>query len=299
MMISKLSALSVSASLVFAVVACSREEPTDYEKGQVEANKRLDYAQGAGEALHDKGGSVGRVAGDGVGSLLRGIGTGVVDVVYPPVKINPSPMLDEAGIAINKCTEGSGSDVELTASFSKVYKGRIQMKAFDRNNVEIGRADSKTINQPPDSLLSLTFSFPSTMRLSDIAYGTLTLLATAPVTVVETPISGAGASPDAAENPAGAGISLGQMQEKDAVPPAVSLYVIFNLEFKGSIQLRAYDATDTEIGRSPKKEGVEYAADTSDTLDFSFNSEIDRASIARYALHVVRAADPPKKGKKR
>jgi hypothetical protein len=289
----------LSAALVLAISGCSEKEPTDYEKGKDEATKKLDYAQGAGEVLHDKGGSVGRTAGDGVGSLLRGIGTGVVDVVYPPVKVNATPELAAAGIAINKCTEGNGSDVELTAAFYKVYKGRIQMKAFDKGNVELGRAESKTINQPPGSLLSVTFSFPSTLRLSDIAYVALVLLATPAVTIVEAGSPApAGAAP-AAETPPDPGLSLGQMQEQDSVPPKVSIYVIFDREFKGSIQMRAYDATDTEIGRSQKMEDVEHAADTSETLEFSFNAEIDRASIARYTLNVERAPAKAKKGKKR
>ena len=285
----------LSAALVLAVAGCGRKEPTDYDKGKAEANKRLDYAQGAGEVLHDKGGSVGRVAGDGVGSLLRGIGTGVVDVVYPPVKVNEAPEIAAAGIAINKCVEGQGSDVELTAAFSKVYKGRIQMRAFDKGNVELARAESKTINQPPGSLLTVTFSFPSTLRLSDVANVTLVLLATAPVMIVEEPPPAAAA----AETPPDTGLSLGQMQEQDSVPPKVSIYVIFSRGFSGSIQMRAYDATDTEIGRSEKMEKLERAADTSDTLEFTFNAEIDRASIARYTLNVERAPAKGKRGKKR
>ena len=283
--------------LIFAAGCGEKKEPTEAEKGKELVEKKLEFAEGASEALNDKGAPVGRSAGKGVGGLLKGLGTGLVDAIYPPVEISPSEELVGAGIKVNKSEEGhstgKGNEVNLTLAFSKIYKGKMTLHAFDEKNVEMGRTTSKLLNQPADSILDLTLYLDKNIRMSAVDHCELRLVPPKAVTLVVD-----GVEPGA-EADGTLGIELGQMQEGAGNPLEVSQYVIFNGDFAGELQLRAFDATDAEVGRSQKVEDLEQGADSSETFEFTFHETLDGDSVARFELHAKKAEAKSGKGKKK
>ncbi len=75
------------------------------------------------------------------------------------------------------------------------------------------------------------------------------------------------------------------MHETGTSPLRVSQYIIFNNAFSGSIQLRAFDATDAEIGRSQSYSNINKAEDVSATIDFTFHQTLAASSVRRFELH--------------
>ena len=284
--------MGICTSFVLHISCGEEKEPTEMEKGKEYAKDKLDYAEGAAEVLNEKGEPVGRTTGKGVGGLLKGIGSGIMDAVYPPVKIKPSQELMAAGITVNKAEEGSstrdGSEVNLTLAFSKIYKGRLRLHAFDAKGVEMGRAVSNTINQPVDSILDLTVHFDKRIRMSNVSYCEAHLIAPKTVSLM-----GDAAPPPEGEE--GIGIELGQMHEGDGTPLKVTQYVIFNQKFFGELQMRAYDATGSEIGRSQKFENLDQDADSSNTFEFTFHETVTVDSAARYSLYAAKSKGKKKK----
>jgi len=280
---------------------CKEEEPTEKQKGKDEAAQKLDYAEGAASALNDRGKGVGQATGQGVGNLIRGIGTGITDVVYPPVTVFLAKEAQDAGVAVNRATEGSstdeGNEIRLLLAFSQLVKGRVLLHAYDANNLEQGRATSQFVNQPAGSVLDLSIYFNRNLRMSGIHHYNMEMIP--PKAVV---LSGDAQSPpevvkgkDKDKEPLD--LRLGQLEEEAGPPVRVSLYVIFNTAFEGEVQLRALDASRTEIGRSQKIGEIAEEADSSRTFEFAFHETLSVGSVDSYELF-VRSGDGAKSKKK-
>jgi hypothetical protein len=65
------------------LMACDQRTPE--EKGKDYANEKLGFVEGAAQVLKEKGNSLGQTAGKGLTELVKGFGSGVKDVVNPPV----------------------------------------------------------------------------------------------------------------------------------------------------------------------------------------------------------------------
>ncbi|UKJ06012.1 hypothetical protein [Solitalea lacus] len=94
------------------------------------------------DKIKEKINKTGDVAGQALGEFSSGVKTGVEKAVEPKIEINAR--LKKVGIDFGKMTvSGDSSNIDniLTAYliFNENYKGTITAKAFDKNNLEMGR----------------------------------------------------------------------------------------------------------------------------------------------------------------
>ncbi len=252
------------------------EEPKVNSKavGREITEAQIDLVDGGAEAMADKGEDLGTSIGEGMGNLLQGIGAGFEESFENNLNISPSEEMIESGVTIVTAEESYGNQVKLALKFRDIYKGRVILQAFTADSIEIGRATSEAINQPENSLQNMRLQFHTDMDMSDIDHCSIMLISTPTVDVVYN-----------RSNAPTTKITLGQMHETGTSPLRVSQYIIFNNAFSGSIQLRAFDATDAEIGRSQSYSNINKAEDVSATMDFTFHQTLAASSVRRFELH--------------
>jgi hypothetical protein len=221
------------------------------------------------------------------------------DVVPRTVTVFLAKEAQDAGVAVNRATEGSsgeeGNEIRLVLAFSQLVRGRVLLHAYDANSLEQGRATSQFLNQPAGSVLDLSIYFNRNLRMSGIHHYNMELIP--PKAVV---LSGDAVGPPEVlkgKDKEPLDLRLGQMQEEAGPPIRVSLYVIFNIAFVGEVQLRALDASNTEVGRSQKVDEIEQEADSSRTFEFVFHETLSAGSVESYELF-VRGSDGSKIKKK-
>ena len=266
----------VLCALGLAALACDKRTPE--EKGKDYAEEKLGFVEGAAKVLEDKGKGLGKSVGKGVGEVVRGTGSGVKDVVHPPVKVEVGSELVSSGIKVLQGHEGDASGntrgVAVYLDFPQRFEGRLRLHALGENNAELGRADiSDAVSQAAGSQKNFTFPFPADMRLSSVTSYALHAGSNKTVSV------------DAGLTDAG--IALSQLKETGK---EVSVYVMFAKPFDGGLQLRAKSAEGTELGRSPATAKLKYAADSAQYLSFNFDARTPLENVTQYTLHSVAPA---------
>lgn len=254
------------------------DKRTADEKGKAYAEQKLGFVAGAAKVLEDKGNGLGKSVGTGLGQVVRGTGSGVKDVVNPPVKVELGSELSSSGIKVLQAHEGDASGdtrgVLVYLDFPQPFAGQLRLHAFAKGNAELGRAELvDALNQAAGSQKYLTFPFPSDMRLSQVENYVLHL----------------GTSKTVSLNAAleQSGIALSQLKEQGA---EVSVYAIFDKPFTGALQLRAQNAEGAEVGRSPATAKLTFAADSASYLSFKFDARTPFQNVTRYTLHTVAPA---------
>jgi len=279
----KLLKLGPGILICSALLAGACEEKTAEERGAEMAQEKLDLVKGAAGVLDQQGNAVGETAGRGVGDALKGIGSGLKDVVFAQVPVKLAAGAAESGITVGKATEGDNAGgkrmVNVYLTFAKPFDGRLRLRAFEAGDVETGRADAidGNVHRKAGDGGGFAFAFDETVRLSKLERCDLETLPT------EKKLR---ADPGAAE----AGIEANQLTEtvRDG-KLEVSLYAIFRKAFKGTAELRIFDADDKEIGRSEPTPKLDQAADSSSTIAFEVTAPIDQAKIETYEFHVATA----------
>jgi hypothetical protein len=269
---------SVCCALGLAL-ACDKRSPA--EKGKDYAEEKLGFVEGAAKVLEDKGKGLGQSVGKGVTGVVRGTGSGVKDVVNPPVKVDVGSDLASAGVKVLQAHEGDASGntrgVVVYLDFPQRFEGRLRLRALGENNADLGRADlADTVSQPAGSQKTFTFPFPGDMRLSAVTSYTLHTGSNKTVTL-DTGLTSSG-------------ITLSQLKETGK---EVSVYVVFEKPFNGGLQLRAKTAEGTEVGRSPATAKLTYPADSAQYLSFNFDARTPLENVTQYTLHSVAPAKPP------
>jgi hypothetical protein len=257
-------------------LACDKR--TAAEKGKDYAEEKLGFVEGAAKVLEDKGKGLGQSVGKGVSGVVRGTGSGVKDVVNPPVKVDMSPDVASAGVKVLQAHEGESSGntrgVVVYLDFPQRFEGRLRLHALGENKAELGRADlADSVSQPAGSQKTFTFPFPGDMRLSSVTGYVLHAGSNKTVTL------------DASLTDSG--ITLSQLKETGK---EVSVYVMFEKPFNGGLQLRAKTAEGTELGRSPATAKLSYAADSAQYLSFNFDTRAPLENVTEYKLHRVAPA---------
>jgi hypothetical protein len=194
----------------------------------------------------------------------------------------------DAGVAVSRATEGrsgdEGNEIRLALSFSKLVEARVLLHALDENNAELGRAKSQNFEQPAGSALDVSVYFRHDLVLDRIHHCNMELIPRKAVT-----LSGDAAGPVELikgrdkEPPE---LRLGRIQEEVGPPIHVSVEVVFISPFEGELQLRAHDASGTEVGRSGRSAGIEQEARTSRTFEFAFHETLSARAVESYELFV-------------
>jgi len=255
------------------MLAAACDSRTAKEKGKDYGDEKLGYAEGVADSLKEHGKSLGRKTGQGVGDLVRGVGSGVKDVAHPPVKVALEKECLAAGLKLERANEGKShdgkTDVEVLITFTQPYHGTLELSAFDEKNERrgIGLVSDLEILKPRTQLL--TFAFPESTRLSDIARFTLKHRSLAQV------ILGEGAEE----------LTVNGVKREGS---KVALYLMFPKKFKNALQLRLYDSEDKELGRSSAVK-LKVDADSAQYVDFEFDVRTPIDEVEKYRLVTVSA----------
>jgi hypothetical protein len=260
--------------------ACDKRTPE--EKGKDYAEEKLGFVEGAAKVLEDKGKGLGKSVGKGVSEVVKGTGSGVKDVVHPPVTVEVGSDLSGTGIKVQQAHEGDAlgntRGVVVYLDFPQRFEGKLRLSALADGGSELGRAELVDgLSQPAGSQKNLTFPFPGDMRLSQVKNYVLHVGVSKSVTL------------DAGL--ADSGIALSQLKEQGT---EVSVYAVFGKPFAGGLQLRAQSAEGTELGRSPASGKLTYAADSASYLSFQFDARTPFDNVAKYTLHSVAPAKQSK-----
>ncbi|MCK9462302.1 MAG: hypothetical protein M0R80_21975 [Proteobacteria bacterium] len=233
-----------------------------------------------------------------VNELIRELDTGVEEVVHPPVTVFVAKEAEAAGVTVNRATEGStgdeGNEIRLVLALSQLVKQRVMLHAYDADNVEQGRAVSPCLNQPAGSVQEVSVYFSRNLSLRGIRHYNMELIPPKAVVLTGDAVGPVELHKGKEQEPLR--LRLGQMQEDAGPPIRVTQYLIFDTAFEGELQLRAFDGSRSEIGRSQKIDGIKEGADASRTFEFVFHETLLAGSVESYELFVRRTDEP--KGRK-
>jgi hypothetical protein len=245
------------------------------EKGRDFATQKVGFAEGAAGVLEQKGKGLGTSVGKGVGELVKGAGTAVKDVAYPPVKVTYAAELSEADFKVLEAHEGEGDasarKVVSNLEFARAFAGRLQMRALGEQNQEMMRSETTgNLTYAAGAAARLEFAFARDARLSKVDHYTLYKMAPKTVTL----------GPSLAT----AGLTPSQLAEESG---RVTIYVVFDKAYRGGLQLRAAHSDGQEIGRSEPTAKLTQARDSAAHLTFDFDAQTRLTEAASYTLHKV------------
>jgi hypothetical protein len=250
------------------VTACDQRTPE--EKGKDYANEKLGFVEGAAQVLKEKGNSLGQTAGKGLTELVKGVGSGVKDVVNPPVNAQLSPEVAALGLTIEHASEASGDGdarlIEANIKFAKPFRGKLTARAFDDQGKELGAGTLYgELDKHPGSDELIRFRFPSSLRLSHVKSYRIDFVP--PVQL--------------ALHTSAQDIDASQLSRKGQ---SVSLYLKFTQPFKGTLELRAYDDQGADIGRSKPSLKLQQSNDSAMFLEFAFDERAPLDRAQKYEL---------------
>jgi hypothetical protein len=242
-----------------------------HDRGKDLADDKLGFAEGVADGVKDKGGTVGKKGVEGIGEVVKGIGSAVKDQTMPAVTINVPNEAD--GVTVRDAfakLATSQRTVDATFTFSKKFEGGMQLVAMD----ERGKEGPRSATIPHETRLAgteaaLKFAFPNEAHLS--GYKTYQLVVVAAKTA--TPAADL------------LGATATQLRE---TPPMVSLYMTFPKKLGFALQLRAYDASGQEVGRSSPSEVVAPTDDSAGIIKFTFPNETPFGGVAKYEIRSTR-----------
>lgn len=132
--------------LALSSVACkSREEQlADAEaEGNLLAAKKAKLVEGVGKALKGEGSTAAKTVTEGAGSVVKAVGQGF-DTSLEQVKFTVHADLTPKGIAATRAALNDKTEkrhgVTVYVTVDKPYAGPLELRAYDAQNAEIGRA---------------------------------------------------------------------------------------------------------------------------------------------------------------
>lgn len=166
--------LVVMSALLLAACGQSREEELkeEHDKGAEVVEDKAALIKGAGEALKKDGKDAAESLSAGVGSLIKGVAGGV-DQAQSDFKVSVSDgassrALSVTRIVMSDATASAGKGVKVYVTSGQSFKGRLQLRAFDGKNVEIGRSAKVDSALDADDALYVEFLFDNATPLSRV-----------------------------------------------------------------------------------------------------------------------------------
>ncbi len=145
-----LVAVIVSACVL---VGCkSREEKLQAaeEKGNLLTATKAKMVKGVGEALKHEGREAAEAVSEGTGEVVKALGAGF-DKSLEQVKLTVSAPVAAKGISVTRAARSDSGKTHAVSAYVKAeaaFTGPLELRAFDRDNQEIGRTriefDEKT-----------------------------------------------------------------------------------------------------------------------------------------------------------
>lgn len=146
------------------------------EKGNELVSVKAKLIGGAGKALQKEGKEAIESASKGVGELIKGANSGMSE------SVSNSNVISDPSFLVNfeecKAEKLYGSDndkvkkVNIYLIAKKDFKGKLMLKAFDKNKKEIGRSNLE-VNMKVDEAKYVDFDFDQRTHLLQTEYFTI------------------------------------------------------------------------------------------------------------------------------
>lgn len=150
----RFTTLLLLACLALGAPGCSRKSAE--ERGKEAADEKAGYVKGVGDSLRDKGREAAKSVGGGVVQVWDGFQEGVEET--PNCQIDISPELADYGSEVTRIQLTSKGTVNAYLISKKPLNRSLRLKALDKDNREIGRAEA-IVDFPADHAGFIDFEF--------------------------------------------------------------------------------------------------------------------------------------------
>lgn len=142
------SLLVVVAVLASSCFCRSREEKLKAaeDEGNLLVATKAKLLKGAADAVKKEGKEAAEGLAEGTGEVVKGIGAGI-EKGYKEVKVGAHESLSSAGMTATRATRGeegtAAHTVTVYVTFEKGWTGTLELRAFDDQDREVGRAKAE------------------------------------------------------------------------------------------------------------------------------------------------------------
>jgi hypothetical protein len=174
----KMKKITILLSVLFLVSCMSKEEKMKAaeEEGNELISVKAKLIEGAGDALQNEGKKAIESATKGIGEVIKGANSGITE------SINVSKVISEPSFQTNfeecKAEKIYGSDADKVKKVNVYliaknnFKGKLILKAFDKDKKEIGRSSLEVSIEKEDAKY-VDFSFDERTHLLQTEYFTI------------------------------------------------------------------------------------------------------------------------------
>lgn len=168
------TSLIVMLALLLGACGKSREQELkeQHDTGAEVVEDKAALIKGAGDALKKDGKDAAESLSAGVGSLIKGVAGGV-DQAQSDFKVHVSDAakshaLSVTRIVMSDVASSAGKGVKVYVTSARTFKGRLQLRAFDAKDIEIGRSGKVDSALEADDALYVEFLFDNATPLSRV-----------------------------------------------------------------------------------------------------------------------------------
>lgn len=160
----RLSQAIIVVAVTASLLACkSREEKLQSaeDQGNMLAATKAKVVEGVGKALKNEGSTAAQTLTEGTGEVVKAVGKGI-DNSLEKVKLSVQADLAQKGVgatraALNDKTE-KRHGVTVYVTLDKPYAGPLELRAYDKEKLEIGRA-KLTLDEKEPTAKYVDFAF--------------------------------------------------------------------------------------------------------------------------------------------
>lgn len=169
--------LSLILISVLFLFSCSREQRNKKaeEKGQRKVEKQASFIKGIGEGMKGLGKDAIESVSEGVGEIVKGANEGL-DKSFVKIDIRVSeelaPLVQASRCEIHQNDSSRKKGVLVYTIFEDDFDGRLVLKAFDKENNELGRS-AIAVTEAADNGHFIEFPFDERTSFTLINYLTL------------------------------------------------------------------------------------------------------------------------------
>ena len=137
--------IAVTTASLSACCCQSREEKlkASEDEGNLLVATKAKLLKGAGEAVKKEGKEAAETIAEGGGQLMKGLGEGIEKGLMD-VKLTPHQSVAANGLGVSRAARGEEGTARHTitayVTFEKAFDGMLEMRAFDSQDREVGRA---------------------------------------------------------------------------------------------------------------------------------------------------------------
>lgn len=167
--------IAVLLMLAVLLQACgkTREEELkeEHDKGAEMIENKAAVVQGVGDALKNNGSNAAQSLSEGLGSVVKGVAGGV-DKAESSFAIGVHADAAAKKLSANRIVMSDKSSgvkaVKVYVLSAEAYKGKLQLRALDGKNVEIGRSNKIEGDLSKDDAAYIEFEFDEATPFSRV-----------------------------------------------------------------------------------------------------------------------------------